>query len=271
MVLEKTLESPLDCKEIQPVHPKGDQSWVFFGRTDVEAAIPILWQPDAKCWLIWKGPDAGRKIAGGADRAWDDWLASPTQWTWVWVNSRSWWWTGSSGVLLSMGSQRVGHDWVTELNLLNVTVPRVARTQVKCITNSCCLVIKSCQTLCNPMDCRPPGSCPWDFPGKNTVMGCHFLLQGIFLTQASKAHLLHGRRVLYHWATREVILTVECTSKGFSLKYLVLNLQKWQSIRKVKCFWWVGKCFPSSCGHWRRWKENMFMVGRLLEHKHWTE
>ena len=91
--------------------------------------------------------------------------------------------------------------------------------------------------------------------------------------QASKAYLLHGRRVLYHWATREVILTVECTYKGFSLKYLVLNLQKWQSIRKVKCFWWVGKCFPSSCGHrhWRRWKENMFMVGRLLEHKHWTE
>ena len=60
VVLEKTLESPLDCKEIQPVHPKGDQSWVFIGRTDVEAETPVLWQPDAKSWLIWKDPDAGK-------------------------------------------------------------------------------------------------------------------------------------------------------------------------------------------------------------------
>ena len=60
VVLEKTLESPLDCKEIQPVHPKGDQSWVFIGRTDVEAETPILWPPDAKDWLIWKDSDAGK-------------------------------------------------------------------------------------------------------------------------------------------------------------------------------------------------------------------
>ena len=60
MVLEKTLESPLDCKEIQPAHPKGDQSWVFIGRTDVEAETPILWPPDVKSWVIWKDPDAGK-------------------------------------------------------------------------------------------------------------------------------------------------------------------------------------------------------------------
>ena len=60
VVLEKTLESPLGCKEIQPVHPKGDQSWVFIGRTDVEAETPILWPLDAKSWLIWKDPDAGK-------------------------------------------------------------------------------------------------------------------------------------------------------------------------------------------------------------------
>ena len=60
VVLEKTLESPLDCKEIQPVHPKGGQSWVFIGRTNVEAETPILWPPDAKSWLIWKNPDAGK-------------------------------------------------------------------------------------------------------------------------------------------------------------------------------------------------------------------
>ena len=58
VVLEKTLESPLECKEIQPVHPKGDQSWMFIGRTDVETETPILWPPDAKSWLIWKDPDA---------------------------------------------------------------------------------------------------------------------------------------------------------------------------------------------------------------------
>ena len=60
VVLEKTLESPLDCKEIQPVHPKGDQSWVFIGRIDVEAETPILWPPDVKNWLIWKDSDAGK-------------------------------------------------------------------------------------------------------------------------------------------------------------------------------------------------------------------
>ena len=62
VVLEKTLESPLDCKEIQPVHPKGDQSWIFIGRTDADAETPILWPPDAKSWLIWKDPDAGKDL-----------------------------------------------------------------------------------------------------------------------------------------------------------------------------------------------------------------
>ena len=60
VVLEETPESPLDCKEIQPVHPKGDQSWVFIGRTDVEVETPKLWPPDVKNWLIWKDPDAGK-------------------------------------------------------------------------------------------------------------------------------------------------------------------------------------------------------------------
>ena len=64
VVLEKPLESPLDCKEIQTVHPKRNQSWVFIGRTDVEAETPILWLPDAKNWLIWKDPDAGKDWSG---------------------------------------------------------------------------------------------------------------------------------------------------------------------------------------------------------------
>ena len=116
----KTLESVLDCKEIQPVHPKGNQSWIFIGRTDAEAETPILWPPDVKNWLTGKDPDAGKDKAGGEGdyREWDGWMASPTQWRWVWVNSRSWWWTQWPAVLRSMGSWRAGHDWATELNWL---------------------------------------------------------------------------------------------------------------------------------------------------------
>ena len=116
VVLEKTLESPSDCKEIQPVHLEGDQSWVFIGRTDAEAETPILWPPDAnwkRPWC-WEGLGAGRE---GDVRGWDGWMASPTRWTWVWVNSGSLWWTGRPGVLQFMGSQRVRtrlSDW-TEL------------------------------------------------------------------------------------------------------------------------------------------------------------
>ena len=116
VVLEKTLESPLDSKKIHPVHPKGDQPWVFFGRTHAETETPILCPPDVKNWLIWKDPDAGKMKGEGDDRGWDGWMPSPTQWTWVWVNSESWWWTGRPGVKQSMGSQRGWHNWVTELN-----------------------------------------------------------------------------------------------------------------------------------------------------------
>ena len=79
VVLEKTLESPLDCKEIQPVHPKENDSWIFIGRTDAEDETPILWPPDAKNWFIWKDPDA-RKIEGRKRRGWlrMRWLAGIT-------------------------------------------------------------------------------------------------------------------------------------------------------------------------------------------------
>ena len=118
VVLEKTPESPLDCKEIQPVHPKGDQSWVFTGRTDDEAETSILWPPDVKSGLTGKDPDAGRNWGQEEKEmtGWDGWMASPTQWTWVWVDSGSLWWTGRPLTLQFMGSQRVRHHWVTELN-----------------------------------------------------------------------------------------------------------------------------------------------------------
>ena len=118
VMLEKSLENLLDCNEIQPVHPKGNQSWIFIGRTDVETETLILWLPDAKNLLIWKDPDAGKdwRREEKGTTGWNGWMASPTRWTWIWVNSRSWWWTGRPGVLWFMGSQRVRHDWVTELN-----------------------------------------------------------------------------------------------------------------------------------------------------------
>ena len=111
---------PLDCKEIRPVHPKGNQSWVFTGRTDVEAETPVLWPPDAKSWSFqMKRPWCWERLKAGGeedDRGWDSWMASPTQWTRVWVDSGSWWWTGRPGVLWFMGSQRVRHNWATELS-----------------------------------------------------------------------------------------------------------------------------------------------------------
>ena len=118
VVLEKTLESPLDCKEIQPVHPKGSQSWIFIGRTDAEAETSILWPPDAKNWLIGKDPDVGkdwrREEKGKPEDEMIGWHH--------WLNWREfeqapggmWWWTGKPSVLQSTGSQRVGHDWATE-------------------------------------------------------------------------------------------------------------------------------------------------------------
>ena len=111
--------SPLDYKEIKPAHPEGDQSWVFIGRTDAEAETPILWPTSCEELTHWKRPWCWEGLGAGGegdDRGWDGWMASPTRWAWVWVNSGSWWWTGRPGELRFMGSQRVGYDWATELN-----------------------------------------------------------------------------------------------------------------------------------------------------------
>ena len=112
-----SLESPLDCK-IKPISPKWNQPWIFIGRANAEAETPLLWPPDAKNWLLGKDPDAGKdwRQEEKGTTGWNGWMAWPTQWTWMWVNSGSWWWTGRPGVLWSMGLQRVGHDWATEQN-----------------------------------------------------------------------------------------------------------------------------------------------------------
>ena len=110
VVLEKTLESPLECKEIQPVGFEGDQPWVFFGRNDAKAETPVLWLLDVKNWLTGKdsilmmGKTEGRRRRGWQRMRWLDGI---TDWrTWVWANSGSWWWTGKPGVLQSMRLQR---------------------------------------------------------------------------------------------------------------------------------------------------------------------
>ena len=115
VVLEKTLESPLDCKEIQPVHPKGDHSWEDWCWSWNSSTLVTSCQ-ELTHWKrpwFWEGLGAGGE---GDGQGWDGWMASPTRWTWVWVDSGSWWWTGRPGMLWFMGSQRVGHDWATELN-----------------------------------------------------------------------------------------------------------------------------------------------------------
>ena len=120
VVLEKTFESPLDCKEIQLVHPKGYQSWIFIGRTDAETNSSTLatW---CKKQTHWKRPWCWERLKAGGegdDRGWDGWMASLTRWTWFWASSGNWWWTGKPGVLQTMGFQSVTHDWVTELKIV---------------------------------------------------------------------------------------------------------------------------------------------------------
>ena len=117
-MLEKTLDNPLDCKEIHPsilkeISPEcslEDWCWSWNSST-----------LDTWCKELthWKRPWCWERLKTGGegdDRGWDGWMASPIQWRWVWVNSGSWWWTGRPGMLQSMGPQRVGHYWVTQLN-----------------------------------------------------------------------------------------------------------------------------------------------------------
>ena len=119
VVLEKTLESPSDCKEIQPVDSEGGQPWDSFRRNDAKAATPVFWPPHENNWLTGKDSDDWRdwRQREGDNRRWDGWMVSLTQWTWVWVVSGRWWWTGRAGALRLMGSQRVGQDWASELNM----------------------------------------------------------------------------------------------------------------------------------------------------------
>ena len=136
VVLEKTLESPLVCKEIQPVNPKGDWSWVFIGRTDVKVETPILWPPDVKSWLIRKVPDAGKDLGQEEKGTTEDEMVGWHQW----LNGHGFGWTPGVGdgqrSLACCGSWgcRVGHDWATELNWC--AVPYLSQYNISCIFRS---------------------------------------------------------------------------------------------------------------------------------------
>ena len=116
VVLEKTLESPLYCKEIQPINPKWNQPWIFIGNTDAEA--PKLWPLDTKSRLIGKDPDAGKDWRQEEKGTTEDEMVGWHHWPngHEFEQARNWWWTGKPGVLQSIGSQRISHDWATELN-----------------------------------------------------------------------------------------------------------------------------------------------------------
>ena len=132
MVLEKMLESHLDCKEIKPVNPKGNQPWLSIGMADSKVKLQyfghLMQKTDSlerpSCW------ERSKTGGEGDNRRWDGWMASPAQWTWVWARSGSWWWTGKPGMLQSMRSQRVQHDWATELNWM-VCCPQACRTKTR--------------------------------------------------------------------------------------------------------------------------------------------
>ena len=117
VVLEKTLESPLDCKEIHQSILKEINPGCSLEGTMLKLKLQYFGHLMRRVDSLEKTELGGSRGGGeGDDRGWDGWMASPTRWTWVWVNSRSWWWTGRPGVLQFMESQRVGHDWATELN-----------------------------------------------------------------------------------------------------------------------------------------------------------
>ena len=215
MVLEKTLESPLDCKEIQPIHSKGDQSWVFLGSNDAKANSSTLatsceelthWK---RLWC-WEGLGAGRE---GDDRGWDGWMASPTRGTWVWVNSGRWWWTGRPGVLRFMGLERVGHDWVTELNwtemkwtmfLQDLCVINTFIYHLPVVFNNVCLCSVTQSLFTTPLDYSQPGSSDHGI-SQTRILVCVAISSSTGSSQPRDQTCVFciGRWILYHCTTWE--------------------------------------------------------------------
>ena len=131
--LEKTLESSLDSKEIKSVHPKGNQSWIFIGRTDAELKLQyfghLMWRTDSLEKTLMLGKIEGSRRRGPQRMRWLDGIT--VQWTWIWVDSGRWWWIGRPGMLQYMGLQRVGRNWATELNWTNYQKEKLRKSHVQ--------------------------------------------------------------------------------------------------------------------------------------------
>ena len=200
VVLEKTLESPLDCK-IKP-SPSGRKSvlnihwkdWCWSCNTLATWCKEVTqWKASPWCWKRLK---AGGE---GDNRGWDGWMASPTQWTWVWASSGSWWWTGKNGVLQSMGFQRVGHDWATELNWTHLELSWEESRSVAVVVADSLSHVR----LCDSMDCSPPGSSVHGiFQARILEWIAISFSRESYQTQELNLGLLHCRQILY-WLSNE--------------------------------------------------------------------
>ena len=235
VLLEKTLESPLDCRDIQPVHPKGNQSWVFIGRTDVKWNSSTL---TTSCEELthWKRPWCWEGLRAGAEGdngGGDGWMASPTRWTWGLVDPGSSWWTGMPGVLQFKGSQRVRHNWVTELNW-----NRPMKFYSLCFAYCVYLESESESHLVMSDSLQPHGLYSlWNSPSQNTRVGSCSLLQGIFPTQGLNPGLLHCRQILYQLSHQRSLVYIwgltekRCTLKGFNWRELnIWTLERYRDL-----------------------------------------
>ena len=150
-----------------------------------------MWRADSLDKTLMLGKSEGRRRRGW--QRWDGWMASLNWWTWVWASSGSWWWTGKPGLLQSKGSQRVGHDWETELNWWY----KLANMDFKNVKLDPYFEWKwMCSVVSNSLRPHGPYS-PWNSLGQNTGLGSLSLLQGIFPTQGSNPGLLQCRQILY--------------------------------------------------------------------------
>ena len=155
--LQRDPASPSSRRSVLSVHWK-DWCWSWNSSTLATWCEELTHLKRPWCWERLKAGE-------GDDRGWGGWMASPIRWRWVWVKSGNWWWTGRPGVLCSIGLWKVRHDWVIELNWTEY---------IAC----CCLVVS--YSFAAPWTVTPQAPLSWDFPGKNTRVGCHFLLWGLF-------------------------------------------------------------------------------------------